>query len=73
MLIPCLPQARSMKPNAYKDVMTERWVAGICAYPACDNGPRKPYNAEQPMVSLYHIDSKVQVHVPCLDQPNVEE
>lgn len=51
MLIPSQPQARSMKPNAYKDVMTERWVADICAYPACDNGPRKPYNAEQPMVS----------------------
>lgn len=40
-----------MKPNAYKDVMTERWVADICAYPACGKGPRKPYNAEQPIVS----------------------
>ncbi|KAK9898939.1 hypothetical protein P389DRAFT_193952 [Cystobasidium minutum MCA 4210] len=44
--------ARSMKPNAYKDVMTERWVADICAYPACGKGPRKPYNAEQPIYRI---------------------
>lgn len=43
-----------MKPNAYRDVMTERWVADMCAYPPCENSPRRPYNAEQPIVSLYN-------------------
>jgi hypothetical protein len=45
-------QARTMKPNQYKDLMTERWVNGCCSYPACGNSPRREYDADKPVVNL---------------------
>lgn len=35
-----------MRPNAYKDVLTERWVNHACAYPACGNEPRREYEVK---------------------------
>ena len=41
-----------MLPSAYAEIMTERHVAGCCAYPPCENEPRRAYDNDKPVVRI---------------------